>query len=501
MLNHVAELQANLTRDLLTLAPEMVLCSSILVILFLRLFDRFQKTQVPLVALGASILAATLTIFLSINLAGDGQNSLQQKLFGGLLQRDLYADIGRLLLQVFLGLLLILNLLTKVPDSTDAADYVTLLLGATVGLSLMTMSQHLIMIFIAIEMASLPSYALAGFLKQRRTGGEAALKYVIYGAAASGTMLFGISLLTIATGTGYLPAVHQMFSSANLEPNRYLVAEAGLALTLIGFGFKLAAAPFHVWMPDVLEGALVEVGAFLSVASKAGAILLAGRFLAPLLTHVDWLPTTLLIVSMLTATVGNVLALAQTNLKRIFAYSSIAHAGYMMSALAVPDASGVSAIQFYLMGYAVTNLAAFSCLAFLRNRTGAETLTDLSGLSKQSPILATVFTISLMSLLGLPPLAGFTGKFAVFTSLFSARAIHPLFLVTLIVLGINTVISAAFYLRILKVMTLDEATSTEKQSEPKAQSAFLSLLAIGIVLLGILWGPLIDFTTRAIQEW
>jgi NADH-quinone oxidoreductase subunit N len=386
----------------------------------------------------------------------------------------------------------------------------------------MVSANHLLMIFLGMEMASLPSYALAGFLKGRRRGSEAALKYVVYGAASSGVALYGISLLTAQFGTGDLPRVAAGYAAV-LQGGGFTPAlAAGTLLFLVGLGFKLAAVPFHWWLPDVFEGAAAEVGAFLSVASKAAAVGLTARFLLTLQGAADdfdptILPRTVgvgvLVAAAVTATLGNLAALAQTNLKRLLGYSTVAHAGYMMMALATFTRTGAAAVLFYLAAYLLMNLGAFAVVAIIRNRTGAETIDACRGLLGRSPALTVGLAAFLLSLLGIPPLAGFAGKFQVFAAVYEAgrdysRLGQPdlgtAFYVLLGVGVVNTVLSAGYYLRVLRSASLDDAAETDEKGEPAAlgesweAAVYVALLAVALVVVGVWWGPLTDLTVRAV---
>jgi NADH-quinone oxidoreductase subunit N len=394
---------------------------------------------------------------------------------------------------------------------------------------------HLLMVFIAIEMTSLPSYALAGFLKGKRQSSEAALKYVVYGGGAAGIMLYGISLLAGKFGTAYLPdlaagyvlSLREASEGGGIDP----ILVLGTLFFLVGIAFKLSAVPFHFWCPDVFEGASAEVAGFLSVASKGAALALLARFLlvmggldpileqttagggvkdAPWWGVVRYLVPTLAFFAALTATFGNLAAYRQTNLKRLLAYSTIAHAGYMMMGLATMTRTGVQATMFYVIAYLFMNLGAFAVVAFLRNQTHSEDLSDFRGLIRRSPIMVVTLGLFVLSLLGIPPLVGFAAKFQVFATLYTEGQNYSqngqpflggVLIALLIVGGINTVISAVYYLRVLKVMTLDtpledlEGTRSTPLREPIGAVIFAGLMAAVVLVLGVLWGPL-DRTSR-----
>jgi NADH-quinone oxidoreductase subunit N len=377
-------------------------------------------------------------------------------------------------------------------------------------MAIMASANHLMMVFIGIEMASLPSYALAGFLKGRRRSSEASLKYVVYGGGAAGIMLYGISLIAGKFGTGYLPEVAAAFLQGPFDPLLLL----GALFIMVGIAFKLAAVPFHFWCPDVFEGAAAEVAAFLSVASKGAALALLGRIVLVVAGPFDtdafynaarYLVPTLAVFAAVTATFGNLAAYAQTNLKRLLAYSTIAHAGYMMMGLATLTDQGAGAVLFYLVAYLLMNLGAFAIVAFLRNLTGSEDLNSFRGLIGRSPLLVVTLGVFLLSLLGIPPLAGFAAKFQVFSVLFDTGRIYGsrgeiglsyTMYALLVIGGINTVISALYYLKVMKVMVLEkpleevEGRPAEPLPVPSPPATYALLLTAAIFVVGLLWGPL-----------
>lgn len=505
-----AALRSALDSDLGLFAPELLVAGSVPLVLALRLIRALDRLHSNAVAvwplLGALVLLASQWLDLFDGLRGGA-------VFTGLLQIDAFATFLRTLLVLFALGALALGGLTGLPDRDDSADYLVLLLGGTLGMMVMVSANHLLMVFVGLEMASLPCYALAGFLKGRRSGSEAALKYVLYGSAASGVALYGISLLVTKFGTGSLPGMAHGYADLAKSGGIDGLTYAATALVLAGFAFKLSAVPFHFWLPDVFEGAAAEVGAFLSVASKAAAVGLTARFLLALQREVgsvdpSLLPRTLgiplLVMAMLTMTLGNLAALGQTNLKRLLAYSTIAHAGVLLLGLAVFTRDGAAATLYYLAGYLPTNLVAFGVAALLRNRAGLETVDDLRGLWTRSPGLAAALAVAMLSLLGLPPLVGFAGKFQIFEALYEARRTSPtlgtLYAFALGVAVLNTALSAGYYLKVLKLSFLDEP---EEGATPFAEGistgAFLGLLAVAIVALGVAWNPLVLFTTRAVE--
>jgi NADH-quinone oxidoreductase subunit N len=518
------ELQAALGQDLLAFLPELILCACIVLMLLYRLFS--DRRHLGSIALVTTLLAFWVSwnqwLRADVDPRPAGSKSLE--IFSGLLVYDNFTIFLRLFLLGFALLVIWLSLMTGIPDKEDSADFFCLLLGATVGMSLMASANHLMMIFIGVEMASLPSYALAGFLKGRRQSSEAALKYVVYGGGAAGIMLYGISLIAGKFGTGYFPDLAGFMSANPLDPLVLL----GTLFILMGVGFKLAAVPFHFWIPDVFEGAAAEVGAFLSVASKGAALALLARIVLGLgglggiqlnpelwRTVTPYLAPILAIFAAVTVTFGNLAAYAQTNLKRLLAYSTIAHAGFMMMGLATMTRDGTGAVLFYLVVYLFMNLGAFAVVAFIRNVTGSEDLADCRGLIQRAPILVVTLAVFMLSLLGIPPLGGFAAKFQIFGALFDAGRYYSspgmsdpevlgeaaanlsTTMYTLLVIGgLNTVLSLFYYIKVLKVMILDK-TIEEVENRPAAPlpipglpNLYAALLAGVVLLLGIFWNPL-----------
>jgi NADH-quinone oxidoreductase subunit N len=499
--SNLERLQIRLGIDLFAFSPELILCGAIVLLLLLRLFSNSPRVPIAWVT-----LVMTCVALMAAGFQWHETRQVDQlrsvDLFGGMLVFDSFSIFIKIFLLVFTIFVIVLCMLTGIPDHEDAADFYVLLLGAVVGMALMAGANHLLMVFISIEMASLPSYALAGFLKGRRQSSEAALKYVVYGGGAAGIMLYGISLLAGKFGTGYLPDVLHFLSQGNLGSEPVLIM--GLLFLLIGIAFKLAAVPFHFWCPDVFEGAAAEVGAFLSVASKGAALALLARIVIKLQPAADYLVPTLAFFAALTTTFGNLAAYGQTNLKRLLAYSTIAHAGFMMMGLVTLDQTGAGAVLFYLAAYLLMNLGAFAVVAFLRNQTGHEDITRFRGLVQRSPIIVVTLAVFLFSLLGLPPLAGFAAKFQIFAVLMKAgsdaleldpRRANILF--GLVVIGgLNTALSLFYYVKVLKVMVLEKPIE-EVEGQPvkpiaskPLQSAYLVVLAALILALGVFWDQL-----------
>jgi NADH-quinone oxidoreductase subunit N len=521
--NVLQALQDSVLRDCEAFLPELILSAGIVLLLLLRMFSRLDRLHLGWVALliGGGALAASYAQWAGCCLTSPGKFFSDQgtsEIFGGMLVYDYFTVFLRFFLAAFALLVFWLTMLTGIPDKEDSADFYTLVLGATLGMMVMASTNHLLMMFIGIEMASLPSYALAGYLKGRRESSEAALKYVVYGGGAAGVMLYGISLLAGKFGTAYLPELASAYASSLSAGGFDPILVLGTLFILIGIAFKLAAVPFHFWCPDVFEGASAEVAGFLSVASKGAAVALlariaialggmgtlAGGTTVPVPKVADYLVPALAFLGIITATFGNLAAFRQTNLKRLLAYSTIAHAGYMIMAIATLDRLGIKAVLVYLAAYLLMNLGAFAVVAFLRNETGSEDLADFRGLVRRSPWMTVALSIFLLSLLGVPPLVGFVAKIEIFMALWqsakeyaavNATALATWLYAAFAFLGLNSVLSAVYYLKVMKVMILEEKAEdvegkpARELPEPVLARGYALLLSL-VVLVGIFaWSP------------
>lgn len=509
-------------------APELALTAGIVLLLLGRLVSLDRLIPPHWLALFSAMAAfgLSLTLFYLAN----HESELVGRYFSGLMVFDQFGALVRLLLMLFLVFVMALTVLSGIPDREDGPDFYTLMLGAAIGMLLMCSSNHLLMIFLGIEMVSVPSYAMSGFLKGKKQGSEAALKFAVFGAGAAGVMLYGLSLLVGILGTGDFAEIALRLSElfgqdlqALSETDRaaaLMVRSAatralllGVLMVFVGFAFKLSVVPFHFWTPDVFEGAAAEVGAFLSVASKAAAFALLTRFVVSLLgastaaLHDIYLVMGIGVgvVAAITATFGNLAAYSQTNMKRLLAYSTIAHAGYMLMAIAalvVLKAGGVSgsldlsdrtthaveSLLYYLAVYLFMNLGAFAITALIRNEIYSEEIEDYRGLGFQAPILCAGMSLCLFSLVGLPPLGGFIGKLFIFASLYDAGSVHWSMWGLLAIGGLNTVLSLFYYLRVVKTMYLTERPATAPVvSFPAWSSAglYVLLVTVPIVVLGV----------------
>jgi NADH-quinone oxidoreductase subunit N len=362
----------------------------------------------------------------------------------------------------------------------NQAEYYALVLLATAGMVVMAASNDLITVFLGLELMSLPLYVLVGFRRGHLESNEAALKYFLLGAFASGFLLYGIALLYGATGTTSLTRMSEFLAGSPMAGNPLFVA--GALLVLIGFGFKVSAVPFHMWTPDAYEGAPTSVTAFMSAGAKAAGFAAILRLTLHVLGDVraEWAPV-LSAVAVLTMTVGNVAALLQTNLKRMLAFSSIAHAGYVLVAVVTGGQAGASAAVFYLAVYSFMNLGAFGILTLLgRHQDERVRLADVAGLGFRQPALAFAMTLFMLSLGGIPPTAGFMGKVYVFGSALDAG------LIPLVVVGVlNSVVSIYYYLQVTVHMYMREPQGDEVAVSGAVPSTVALVLA---VVVTIWWG-------------
>ncbi|MGB7536963.1 MAG: NADH-quinone oxidoreductase subunit N [Anaerolineales bacterium] len=371
-------------------------------------------------------------------------------------------------------------------------EYYALLLFSTIGLCLMASASDLVMLALAIEMATMPLYILAGFLKRDSRSTEAGLKYFLFGAIASAVMWYGFSLLYGFTGQTDLSAVAAALTGAG--PAMLLAAAIPI---LVGLGFKVAAVPFHFWAPDVYEGAPTPIAAFLSTAVKAAGFAVLLRILLavfPPASASSW-GVLISILSAVTMTLGNLLAMVQKNVKRLLAYSSIAHAGYALIGLVTLNPDGLAATAFYLLTYLLANLAAFAVVVLVANAGGSDDVAALAGLSRRSPAAALMMLVALLSLAGMPPFAGFAGKMFLFASAVEARQIG------LAALGaLNSILALYYYLVIIKTIFLYRAGNEQAAFPfPGAVALALAACTAGTLLLGIAASPWFEAALSAVR--
>ena len=471
--------------SLLHFSPEilLVIFAAAVIILDLVVKNR-ESIAVAHLALVGCLCTLAAVLFTHFTFGKEEPVSL----FLGMIQLDAFSTFFKVLLLLATAATILFSLRSEELDAKLKGEYYALLLAITFGMFLMASSTNLLMIFIALETVSLTSYILAGFLTHSPRSSEAAFKYITYGAVASGTMLFGLSLLFGMAGTGDLTQIGEriteLLASGEVSSLTVLIA---ITFVLAGVGYKIASVPFHMWSPDVYEGAPIPITAFLSVASKSAGFALFIRFFytgfgsTGLMQSVDW-PFMLAIVSALTMTVGNFAALPQQNVKRLLAYSSIAHGGYLLMGGVLLTSEGVGAILFYLVVYLFMNLGAFYVVVLVANEMGSETIDGYRGLGSRAPLVAIAMVVFLASLTGLPPLAGFFGKWLLFTAVLE-QGYYWLALVGLL----NSVVSLYYYARIFRAMYFEDAgEETDSVSFSTSTFALLSVFVIPTIFIGFL---------------
>jgi NADH-quinone oxidoreductase subunit N len=389
------------------------------------------------------------------------------------------------------GMLTVLLSLHYLRDrQIDRYEYYPLLLFSISGMTLMSSVNDFTILFIALELLSIPLYVLAGFARPAEESEESALKYFLLGAFASAFLIYGIALVYGGTGTTAFPEVIEGAMGGNLA-----LTLVGAGLILAGLAFKVAAVPFHMWTPDVYEGAPTPVTAFMSVGAKAAGFAALGRvFLSTLPSQSDnWMPV-VAVLAALTMILGNVVALSQTNIKRMLAYSSIAHAGYLLMGLAAHNSRGLAGMLFHLLAYAFTNLGAFAVLATMAHPAGEDlSFFPYAGLAKRQPWVAAAMALFMFSLTGIPPTAGFVGKYYLFWAAVEAD------LTWLALLGVLTsLISAFFYLRVVVAMYFDAPSRDIPSRLYPTLAIALLLTAAATLILGLLPGPILDMARSSV---
>src|SRR5580704_16905431 len=475
--------------DAYRVLPELVWCGFGVLVMLLQPFVRSRQFFTFLALIGT--LAGTAASVTAAMHAGPG--------FGGLVQSDSFSFFFRLLV----GTVAFLVALAAGPylerERLPFAEFYALLLFATAGMGVLASAQELLTAFIGLEMSSISSYILAGYRRDSLKSTESAMKYFLLGSFATAFFLYGIALVYGSSGTTMLDKM------GDADPASTLL-KLGLAMILIGLGFKVAAAPFQVWTPDVYEGAPTPVTALFSAGPKAAAFALLLRIFAtvPAATHFWFWAFWVLAVATMFA--GNLGALVQTNIKRLLAYSSIAHAGYILVAFAAVTsmarggaaeaAPAYAAVLFYLLTYALVKLGAFTIVSQLGG-AGEKNLSldDYAGLSQRQPVVAAILSIYLLSLLGLPVTAGFFGKFYIFKAAVNSNLIW-----LAVLMAINSVIGSYYYLRVIVVMYMREssaeAAASVPVSFPLSVSVVLAVTAAGTILFGVMPNPVINFLLR-----
>ncbi|MBI2865735.1 MAG: NADH-quinone oxidoreductase subunit N [Chloroflexi bacterium] len=466
--------------DFFLLSPEISLAALAVAVVLLDLIVQRRGW-----VLGLSVVGLLIPAGFSLALWGQRATS-----FRDILVVDELSVFIKLLLLGIAALVLLSSGEYLQRRGRPLGEFCGLVLFATMGMSLLASSRELITIYVSLELTSLSLYALAGYLRDARSS-EAGLKYLVFGAISSALLLYGIALVFGLTGTTYLSDI-----LARLAPIRLFDSPAllvGLVLMTAGFGFKIATVPFQMWLPDVFEGAPIPVVAFVSAASKAAGFAVVLRVFYEAFGNYspDW-SGVFAVLAAFSMTVGNLAAIAQSNIRRMLGYSTIAHVGYIMVGLATVSALGRSGLLFFLAAYSLANLAAFFTIVAISSRVGSDLIQDYAGMARRAPVLALVLAFALVSLIGIPPTGGFWAKVYIFNAAVRQD------LVWLVMLGlINSVISAYYYLRVVKVMYLDVAPSPEGILSPAPVRAALLLSAVGVLVLGLLPAPLLRLAETA----
>ena len=468
--------------NLVLISPEICMLATAVVVILSDLFFQ-RKSLLAIISLVGLAAAFCFTVYLW------GGNT--QTMFNNMLAIDKFALFFQLLFPVMAALVILAS--TDYVSKFDSfqGEYYALVLLSTLGMMLVSAAADLISIFVALELISISLYALVGFLKDAKST-EASLKYLLLGASASAILLYGMAFIFGFTGKTQLGDISQAIRNLSLvgvsaTPGLML----GLILLIVGFGFKIAAFPFQMWVPDVYEGAPTPITAYLSVASKAAGFAIILRIFYSAFSFPTWLShdwgMIFAVLAAIGMTVGNIVAIPQTNIKRMLAYSSIAQAGYLILGIATMGFSptmshlGQSSLLFFLAGYAVTNLGAFIAVIAISNKVGSDRISDYDGMGKRAPMLALALTLCLISLTGIPPTAGFMAKFYIFSS-----AVQHGLLWLVIIAVLNSVVSAYYYLRVVKVMWFNEPKFEGNVSSSTALRTALIVCCLGVVVLGVL---------------
>lgn len=484
-----------------SLLPQIILVVTALVVVAVDLFTR-RRAQDRVLA-GVAVAGLLLAAVAAFTLVGTPPQPVTD-----MLALDGFATF--LMVTVLIGMALVviysINYIERVGE--HRSEYYAFLVAVALAIVIAVSANDLLMVYLGMEFLSITSYVLVGFLRGDKRSNEAAIKYFLYGAVASAVMLYGISMIFGVTGSTNLNAIAQALAGNGLQGGMRWLAFSSVVLLIVGFGFKTSLVPFHQWAPDTYEGAPTPITGFLSTASKAAGFALMVRvFIVALPSFaIDWL-TVLAGVSMITMTLGNLVALRQSNIKRLLAYSSIAQAGYiLMGLVCIPQIqfglqpfgdftfNGINGILLYLFAYVFTNLGAFAVIIAIENQTGKVEIKDYAGLIYRSPWLASLLLIFLLSLTGIPPTLGFWGKYFVF-----GAAVQVQFFALLIVALINSAIAAGYYLNIVRHMFLMPAEDESRIKVGPSLGIVLGVTFVAVLGLGILPGQLIQWATESAQ--
>lgn len=488
-------------KDLQFFYPELALSATLLIAIVADLLFRRSARPVVTVAAIGLIAAGILSI---------AQVGMHASIFSNMVAVDSFAVFFKLLIVLSAIIIVVFSLGSNELNSPGRrlGEYYSLLVALTLGMILMAGASNLLMMYLALELSSITSYILSGYTREAQDSSEASLKYVIYGALSSGLMLYGISIIYGMTGSLDIYVINHVLAQGGF--NQFALLIAGV-LAVAGFGYKISAVPFHFWTPDVYEGAPITITAFLSVASKAGAFAMLIRFFKVTfidsqivalpegswasIRGFDW-TVVIAAISVLTMTLGNLVAVWQNNLKRMLAYSSIAHAGYMLMGVVVLNNEGLSAILIYFVIYLFMNLGSFYIVMLIANKTGSEDIEDYKGIGPKAPFVTVAFAIFLVSLTGLPPTAGFIGKLYLFAALLNSGWVW-----LAIVGAINSVISLYYYARVFRNMYLrsDERHPDLALEFSYGQKMIVMALLFPVLLFGLYFPPLVQLAQASLK--
>jgi len=484
----------DLNNSLALFKPEIALTITLVLAVFADVIFKKQK----LVTGYLSIIGYLVTAFLLIS---DGIVASSMT-FTNSLAIDPLSQFFKVLILAgaIITTMMTFNSKELLKSENSIGEYYILLIGMTIGMFLLASANNLIMIYIAFETMSICSYVLAGYTKEIRRASEASLKYVIYGSLASGIMIYGMSILFGLTGTLDLAAINTAL--VNNSSSQLPLITAGLMI-FAGIAYKISAVPFHYWTPDVYEGSPVATTALLSVSSKAAGFAVLIRFLKAgfidpsaspnddiwtTLSNFDW-SYVIAIIAVITMTVGNLLAIWQENIKRMLAYSSIAHAGYMLMGVMVMNTAGIAGILFYFVTYLLMNFGAFYVVQIIANKIDSEDMNDYNGLVYKNPFVAVAMILFLVSLMGMPPFAGFLAKYYLFTSVIEAGYVG-----IAIIAVLNSVVSVFYYAKVIRNMCLrGDMETNERVAVSKGSIIFLYIMVIPVVFLIINFKPLLEW--------
>ncbi len=465
--------------------PEIVLVVTAILLLLLEVFTaRKEKGYLAYTALGGVLLASAMTA---------NMNGYTEMNFSGMYVVDNFASFFKLVCLLGTGMTILVSVTYTINEGISNGEYYALLLFATSGMFFMISGSDMVTIFMGLEVMSISLYALAGYTRNREKSNEAALKYFVLGALASAFLLYGIALIYGATGSTKLAIIGDSLRTGIANYHLIII---GAALLVVGFGFKISAVPFHMWAPDVYQGAPAPVTAFMSSGPKAATFAAFLRVFNEALPSMqaDWWQI-FWILSVMTMTVGNIMALRQTDVKRMLAYSSIAHAGYILMGFTTGDWFGVSAILFYMLVYTFMNIGVFAVVTIVaRKNEEKTTFEDYTGLGYKHPIIGVTLVVLLFSLIGIPPTAGFVGKFYIFMS-----ALQQGYVWLVIIAVVNSVISVFYYLRLTIVMYMTEGTTEALPSLSLSPSLVTALIIsiYGSLWLGVMPSSYITFAQAA----